>query len=254
MYIEDNAMKKEKRNIPITPHERLKRLYYFMFGLTIVLGIGNVIYLGYQPDTTVASIAFCVLQYAVMLALLTLPIIIRRRFLVNIPLLLIVVVAVFAFTAMIMGDGLNFYGKYPWWDSALHFLSGLVLAVLGLWILHLLFADDDSSVFKNRWFVGLYILFFGLGCGALWEIMEFSFDDIFGTNTQQYMETTTASIYTALDRPLEGHAALEDTMNDLFLDFFGSLMIAIYAFVNHDKLVEKHNALLSGDDSSSPLT
>lgn len=235
-----------------TPAERLKRLYYTMFVLTIIVGIANVVYLLFQPDSTPSSIAFSILQYAVMIALLTFPIILKRRFLINIPLILVVAVAIFAFVSMIMGDGLNFYGRYPWWDSGLHFLSGIVLAVLGLWILHLIVGEENNKLFLNRWFVALYILFFGLGSGAIWEIIEFTFDDIFATNTQQFMATTTASIISSTDMPLCGHAALEDTMNDLILDFFGSLIVACYSIIRHDKLITTHEEVISELDSPTP--
>ncbi len=223
------------------PHQHLKRLYAGIFILTVVICLINVIYLLCQPDIDIKTILFQGLQYVLMLALLTTPILLRKKFLLNIPLVLVVAVAVFAFTALILGDGLNFYGKYPWWDSLLHLISGVVLSFIALWIVHVVMPDSYKTIFRNKYFLALYLLMFTISAGALWEICEYTYDDIFHTNTQQFMETTTGSLYTDNDIPLQGHEALRDTMTDLTLDFMGGLIIALYVIVRHNKLLERHD-------------
>lgn len=225
----------------ISPHQHLKRFYIVLFVLTVVLCIANVVYLLFQPGTTLKAVMFCALQYVAMLLILTAPIILRKRFLLNVPLVLTVVIAAFAFTAMVLGDGLNFYGRYPWWDSLLHLFSGGVLSFVGLWVVHILLSDSDKVVFNNKYFLALFLLMFSLACGAVWEICEYTYDDLFGTNTQQFMETTSGSIYTDRDIPLTGHEALRDTMTDLTLDFIGGLIVALYVLFRHNAFVEKHN-------------
>lgn len=220
-----------------TLNQRLKRLYYALFVLTIGIGSGNVLYLFYQPTTTVNALVFCILQYVVILAILTLPIVLRRRFMIQIPLMITVVCGLFGFVAMVMGDGLNFYGKYSWWDSVLHLFSGSVLAFVGLWIITIIFAKQDQLVLSNKFFLSLYVLIFGLSCGAVWEVCEYAYDAFCGTNTQQFMATTTASITTAEDIPLCGHDALRDTMTDLIFDLVGSLFMSVYIFFRYDKLI-----------------
>ena len=104
--------------------------------------------------------------------------------------------------------------------------------------------EQEMHILGNKWFVSLFIFVFGLALGALWEIMEYSFDDLFLTNTQQFMETTTSSLISSTDVPLVGHEALRDTMTDLTLDFIGSLVVALYVFFNHKKLLaQKREAL-----------
>lgn len=234
----------------VSPHQHLKRLYIVLFVLTIALGLTNVIYLLCQPEATLQAVLFCGLQYAAMLLILTAPIILRKRFLLNVPLVLTVAIAVFAFTAMVLGDGLNFYGRYPWWDSLLHLFSGGILSFVGLWVVHILLSDADKVVFSNKYFLALFLLMFSLSCGAMWEICEYTFDDLFGTNTQQFMETTSGSITTEQDKPLAGHEALRDTMTDLTLDFVGGLIIALYVLFRHNVFMEKHNSGLVLDSPS----
>ena len=59
-----------------------------------------------------------------------------------------------------------------------------------------------------------------------------------GTNTQQFMATTTSSLFTEEDVPLAGHEALRDTMTDLTLDFFGSLIVALFTLFTHKRLID----------------
>ena len=76
------------------------------------------------------------------------------------------------------------------------------------------------------------------------RIITFWFAAISGTNTQQFMASTTGSLFTAEDIPLCGHAALRDTMTDLILDLVGSLLVAIFGLFYHDKAIEKYDILI----------
>ncbi|MBP3576452.1 MAG: hypothetical protein J6J55_08155, partial [Paludibacteraceae bacterium] len=177
-------------------------------------------------------------------AILTIPVLLRKRFMIHIPLLITVVCALFGFVTMIMGDGLNFYGRFSWWDSVLHLFSGSVLAFVGLWIISIMFENSSQVVLRNKTFIAFYVLLFGLSCGAVWEVCEYAYDAIAGTNTQQFMATTTASIVSAEDVPLCGHEALSDTMGDMILNLVGSLLVAIFVFLRYDKLMDMHQSAI----------
>ena len=134
-----------------SPHSRLKRAYIILIALTCVLAVANTIYLLCQPDTTLKTILFCGGQYLGMLVILAAPIILRKRFLINVPLALTVAVGVFAFVAFVLGDGLDFYGKYSWWDSLLHLFSGIVLGFIGLWVVSLTSGFTGIALGLNLW-------------------------------------------------------------------------------------------------------
>ena len=234
-------MKNKKQR---TLQDSLKRIYAVLFVLTIGFGAGNIVYLWHQPDVTANALFFCAIQYVVILAILTIPVLLRKRFMIHIPLLVTVLCALFGFVTMIMGDGLNFYGRFTWWDSVLHLFSGSVLAFVGLWIISIMFENSSQVVLRNKAFIAFYVLLFGLSCGAVWEVCEFAYDAIAGTNTQQFMATTTASIISAEDVPLCGHEALRDTMGDMILNLVGSLLVAIFVFVRYDKLMDMHQSAI----------
>ena len=218
------------------PNEHLTRIYYLLLVLTIGLGIGHMVYLSFLPETNVHALVFSAVQYLVILLILTFPTVLRKRFMIEIPLLVTVLCATFGFVAMIMGDGLNFYGKFRWWDSALHLFSGCVLAFVGLWIVSIILDDNHNAVMGSRLFVAFYVLLFGVTCGVVWEVCEYAYDELFGTNTQQFMATTTSSLPLPEDIPLCGHAALRDTMTDLILDIVGSLLVSVYVYFRYKKI------------------
>ena len=142
-----------------------------------------------------------------------------------------------------MGDGLDLYGRVPWWDKLLHAESGFLLSMIALWLIHIIMAENDKYIYFNKWFLCLFLVMFSLGLGACWEIIEYTYDSLMGTNTQQFMATTTGSIFTPEDEPLCGHAALRDSMQDLILDLVGALLVAVYGFIRHDKLIERYKKI-----------
>lgn len=220
--------------------KKLLTIKKWLFIITVFLSIGNILsMIFFRYKVNVGNIIFRAVQYTFMLLVLATPGLLKKWFKINVPLGLYVIVAVFAFNALVLGDALNFYGRYPWWDSLLHFNSGIILSVVAFWLIHLIMAEKSKYIYLNKYFLSLFIIMFSLGAGAFWEICEYTYDDIFHTNSQQYMETTDGTLVGSNDVPLKGHDALTDTMKDLILDLGGSLIVATYEFVRHDKTVEK---------------
>ena len=83
-------------------------------------------------------------------------------------------------------------------------------------------------LFMHRALLYIFVVAFSLAVGAVWELCEYTVDDIFHTNNQQYMATTRATIVSSEDEPLEGHDALADTMKDLALDLAGAILVVCY--------------------------
>lgn len=227
----------QKRNEQL---ERLHRANKIFFWLIIVMAVFNITYLIVKGDSSWDVIAFRGVQYVAMLLIMLLPKFLKKHLKIEVPWVLSIAVVIFCFSALILGDGLDLYGKLPWWDKLLHSESGILLSLIALWLIHIVMAENDKYIFLNRWFLAIFLVMFSLGLGACWEIMEFTYDSLMGTNTQQFMATTTGSIYTPEDIPLCGHEALKDSMGDLILDLLGALAVAIYGFINHDKLLKRY--------------
>ena len=123
----------------------------------------------------------------------------------------------------ILGEILDFYVKLKWWDSFLHFTTGMAIALLSFSFINLLNNNIDN--FKiNTIFAVFFAFTMTITVGVVWEIIEFASDSWFNTNMQRaYVSTLNGR-----GEALVGQSALKDTMKDLILDSLGAgLMCAI---------------------------
>ena len=237
--------------------KRLHRANKIFFWVVLAMGTANVTYIAVWGSKRWDEVAFRTMQYVGMLIIMKLPHILKLRFRIEMPWLLSAFMVLFGFSSLVLGDGLDFYGKYPWWDSVLHAQSGTLLSLMAFWIIHVIMAENEKYIFLNKHFLALFIVLFSLGLGACWEILEYLYDSLAGTNSQQFMASTTGSILSSYDIPLCGHEALRDTMTDLMLDLAGALLVAIYSYMNHNKWmtdVERYKKLLdNGADNDKTV-
>jgi len=127
---------------------------------------------------------------------------------------------IFIFSSIFLGEMLHFYKTFFWWDTVLHFLSGIGLGVIGFTLIHALTIDDQNI--KSRKFLNfIFSLSFAVFLGVFWEFIEFSMDALFGLTMQD---------------------SNTDTMKDLFVDTLGAL---IGAYSGIFFLENKLNYLLS---------
>lgn len=126
----------------------------------------------------------------------------------------------FCFSALILGDVADFYGRFSWWDLLLHALSGILLGIVACYILDKV--CEKASAKASPLFIAVWSVCFVLAVGALWEMMEYVTDGMLGLNSQQFLEsggTFDESI------PLPGREALRDTMEDMLLNLTGALIL-----------------------------
>ena len=226
------------------PQGKLRNVNNILTATVFVIGVSIVTYLAVTGKAIATEIVFRGMQFILMIVLLQAPSVLRLRYRIEVPPLLSAVVLLFAFTALVLGDGMDFYGRFTWWDKLLHAESGVLLSMVAMWLIHVIMAENDKYIYFNKYFLVLFLIMFSLGMGALWEILEYTYDSIAGTNSQQFMESTTSSIILPDDTALSGHAALCDTMTDLILDLAGATLVAVYGLINHDKIVERYYLLV----------
>lgn len=211
---------KTKRRVRI-----FKRILSF---IVLILAIATMVALFYvKKEKMRVRLFFSLLQYIAMSIVLISPRLLKKFANFEAPVEVHISVTAFAFLGLVLGDGLNFYGKIGWWDSLLHFTSGIILSFIALWLLQMLILRR-KYLFMHRALLYIFVVAFSLAVGAVWELCEYTVDDIFHTNNQQYMATTRATIVSSDDEPLEGHDALADTMKDLALDLAGAILVVCY--------------------------
>jgi len=150
------------------------------------------------------------------------------RFHMRIPAEFELLAVVFVYASLFLGNLKGYYLKYWWWDILLHTSSGLILGILGFLLVYVINEHEDIEMHMKPSFVALFAFMFSIGMGAIWEIFEFSLDQLFGMTTQL--------------------GGLQDTMVDLIVDGAGALFISLLGYsylsdTNPDSFLERriHN-------------
>lgn len=136
----------------------------------------------------------------VTLGLALVPIVFAEELGVRVPIPFVVAVAGFVFCSIFMGEMFDFYEKVWWWDIALHGLSAIGFGMVGFLFAFMLFEGDRFAAPAAA--LAVIAFSFGLSIGALWEIFEYTVDQVFGANMQK--------------------TGLDDTMGDLIVDTLGA--------------------------------
>lgn len=154
------------------------------------------------------------------LGLTFLPYHFARFFGIRLPPSVLSAIVVFIFASLFLGEVADFYGRFWWWDSLLHFFSALSFGAMGFLLIFMLFEGDRYAA--PHWALAVLAFCVALSIGTLWEIFEFGMDQIFGMNMQK--------------------SGLMDTMTDLIIDAVGA---AIGAFSGYLYLKGRHYGGLS---------
>ena len=114
----------------------------------------------------------------------------------------------FVFLAYSLGSVVNLY-KYIWWfDTFVHFMSGVFSCYLAFYIL-----NEFFNYYKNnKIFSFIFCISFVFMIAGLWEFGEFSIDKISQSNLQHSLET-----------------GVSDTMIDMISCFIGGIL---YYFIH----------------------
>ncbi len=119
----------------------------------------------------------------------------------------------FIFATLFLGEFGSMYDRFWWYDAFLHFVSAIVLGIIGFFIIYIFYSANRLRL--PQIIIFTFAFFFSLGMGALWEITEFFIDKTLGMNMQV--------------------GSLDDTMYDLILDALGGLVAVLigYLYINN---------------------
>lgn len=120
------------------------------------------------------------------------------------------------FISIMLGTTLNFYAYINEFDFYLHILLGIVASVISIPILKYFLSKSNLSISKLSISLIIFIIFcFAESAGAIWEIYEFTVDQLFNLNTQ--------------------NGSLLDTMTDIIANTIGSISFCIYYYLKNKK-------------------
>jgi glycopeptide antibiotics resistance protein len=147
-----------------------------------------------------------------IMAVTFVPAALGRQFRVYIPSEFQLLAVGFVFAALFLGEIQSYYERIWWWDIALHASSGLLMGILGFLLVYVLNESERIDVNMRPHFVALFAFLFAVAVGSLWEIFEFTMDQVIGTNMQ---------------KPMFGDpSGLSDTIWDLIVNMLGALAIS----------------------------
>jgi uncharacterized membrane protein YjdF len=135
-------------------------------------------------------------------ALTLVPLVVARRFDVYVPRRFMGAIILFIFATLFLGEVVDFYNRYWWWDVVLHGGSALGFGLIGFLAVFMMFQGDRFAAPPLA--IGVFGLCFAISIGALWEIFEYAMDQTFGMSMQKN--------------------GLQDTMWDLIVDTIGGLV------------------------------
>lgn len=139
-----------------------------------------------------------------------LPQLIERQFSVDLPVRYEMVIVLFVFASMFLGEFVDAYERYWWWDKVLHLSSGVIIGYVGFIILHMLYLKGKLRISPAM--IAFFTFSVGMASAGVWEMMEYASDNFLGTTMQH---------------------GLDDTMIDIILAAAGSVAAAGVAYWHH---------------------
>ena len=234
--------KKQKRTLKIT-------LYLILRILVIISLIGQAFRGNWN------NVFLCVLT----LILFTLPTIVSKKFNIELPKTLEVIVYLFIYSAEILGEIQNFYGIFVHWDTILHTLNGFLAAAVGFSLIDILNHNPNFHINMTPAFASLVAFTFSMTIGVAWEFFEFAADRYLekdmqkdtiinkissvkinqsGENIPVVIENINKTVvYSNNDQNMlvieNGYLELgiNDTMKDLFVNFIGAIIFSIFGYL-----------------------
>ncbi|MGI6778926.1 MAG: hypothetical protein ACOX7R_13225 [Acetivibrionales bacterium] len=183
--------------------DRFKLILFIFFRLTVAAA---AIISALEGDWTSTAMS------ALTLVVFFLPSIINRKLKLDFSSEFEIVVIIFIYAAMFLGEVQSFYNKFWWWDIMLHSSSGLILGAVGFSLVDTLNRNEKVSINLSPVFVAVFSFCFTLTIGVIWEFYEFAMDSIFGFNMMK--------------------SGLVDTMWDLIFDAIGGLIFSILGLLH----------------------
>ncbi len=138
------------------------------------------------------------------IALSFIPSIVERNYHITLPFELDLLITLALFLHTFLGEWLMFYERLWLWDKILHVYGSAVISMLAFMIVYTLHYTKKLRLTIP--FVGFFTVIFAMAVGALWEIIEFTVDNLFDKTTQK---------------------GLDDTMWDLINDLIGGMVVAV---------------------------
>lgn len=144
----------------------------------------------------------------VTLALSLAPVVVAQWADIHVPPSFIAALVIFVGATLFLGEILDFYERFWWWDIAMHATSAIGFGLIGFVLVFMMFQGDRYAAPPLA--LAFLAFCFAIFMGTAWEVFEFAMDQLFGLNMQK--------------------SGLMDTMGDLIVNMIGALIGAATGF------------------------
>ena len=187
-----------------------------------------------------------------MFILFLIPWLIEWKFKIELSNIFIIIVQLFMYSSIILGELDSYYMKYPYWDTILHTMNGFLFASVGFMLVNQIIAHKLSNISINPLYIVIFAFCLSMTVGVLWEFYEFGMDSICNRDMQKdtiihtiksvkinqddysltVLKDVTDVVINGKDYNLGGYLdiGLYDTMGDLFNNFVGTLVFCVIGY------------------------
>lgn len=216
--------------------QKMTTAVYWLTRIIVILGLAFAVYFRNSLG---------IMQCLWTLFLLMVPSFVERKWQIQFPTALEIIVILFIFCSMFLGEVNEWYYKISWWDTMLHTTSGFVIGAIGFSLLQILNNSDRVHMHLSPVFVCLFTFSFAIASGGVWEIFEFAADRMLGLNMQKFqlephmlepLRQAVLQNQMSDENLLKiGNAiaayGLKDTMVDIIVDSIGAAAFSVLAYL-----------------------
>ncbi len=240
-------MKKNKKNISEIKAEIKANKASFTIYLVL-----RIIVLGILVRSLMRADYEGVFYSLLTLVLFLLPQFFQKKFKIDLPSTLEIIIFLFIFASEILGELSSYFLTVPHFDTMLHTINGFVCAAFGFALVDML-NRGKQKITLSPLYLCIVAFCFSMTIGVLWEFFEFSMDRLFeldmqkdtvississvklnaeGKNAAVTLKNITSVAVNGQDLGLDGYLdiGLYDTMKDLFVNFIGALVFCVIGF------------------------
>lgn len=148
-------------------------------------------------------------DFSFLLSLLYIPI----PFIIKLPNLMTTIYLLYGFVCVYLGNSMHLFKKTIWLDTTTHILWGFLSGIVAIYILDKFKMWNSKNILFNVFF----IFIFSLASSGLWEIIEFTVDNLFNMDTQRRA------------------SGIFDTMKDIIVTLLGNIVFIIWFYYEYKK-------------------
>jgi hypothetical protein len=186
----------------------VKQLAWASSGLVIVLTLAGVVSFlvrGIRQEVAISLVTLAIFIYIQFF-------INRHRWIHNPPAMQLFN-SLIVFVSVTFGRFFFLYSNTIWFDKLTHVLYGMAFCIVGYALFYRMNPGQGEKLTVRPATLLFFSVCFGLTCAFVWEIYEFTYDRLFGTNMQRW-----------LPGPATG---VTDTMLDMMADMVGLNIVGL---------------------------